>query len=711
MSFRTVYQDMIMPLNNNKLRKVNTVVMDGPYDIIEEKKITEAGDTILKRYQKGKFLGKGGFAKCYEIKDTDTGRAMAAKIIDKSTLSKGRAKQKLLSEIKIHKAMNHPHVVKFDGYFEDSQRAYILLELCPNQTLKEMVKKRKKLHELEAQFYMSQLVSGVKYIHTLNVIHRDLKLGNLFIGKSLELKIGDFGLAAKLDFAGERRRTVCGTPNYIAPEVLNSKVCGHSFEADVWSIGVILYAMLVGKPPFETSNVKTTYRKIKANDYIIPADAGLSSEAKALIEEILVANPSNRPTLDTIMRHQFMTKNYIPKQLPITSLTFPLSCDFINQYIKSDKNDSSKLLSSTTTAASTKKMITESASKEITHTKDLLNQGQTQSQKTLDIRAVTASKPSTQAVVGSTKAFLKTNNYITSLQRPAFQPQPKSTIKPVVLATKKSNTNIKIMSGTCARPLQGSTPSIQNSMLTSNNTTSNFNTVGSGARVVPSSAVPTIRPTEVGIDYVMYYQDYTDKYGIGYILTTGVSGFYYNDMTNLLWLDYRSQYAYSDFYSKGEKAAMLYVSESACSKELEKKVKILTHFRNWCQKIKEEGKAHFPATSLPVATATGEVALKRIIKTKNGILLRLSNNVVQMIFLDQSQIILCFKSKVLIYISKKGVKQSMKITNELLVTAGEKVVKRFKYTLNMLNYLNSNKGLALSQRVKPTHDRRAPQII
>ncbi len=698
--------------------------MDTPYDIIEEKRVTESGDTVLKRYQKGKFLGKGGFAKCYEIRDADNGRIMAAKIIDKSTLNKGRAKQKLLSEIKIHKSMSHPNIVRFEGYFEDSQRAYIILELCPNQTLKEMVKKRKKLHELEVQFYMSQLVSGVKYIHSQNVIHRDLKLGNLFVGRNLELKIGDFGLAAKLDFAGERRRTVCGTPNYIAPEVLNSKVCGHSFEADVWSIGVILYAMLVGKPPFETSNVKNTYKKIKANDYSIPDDAGLSSEAKALIVEILATNPAHRPSLDSILKHPFMTKNTIPKQLPITSLAFPLSGEFISQYVtKTDKNDSSKMHSSTTTAASVRKA--EAAPVKDQPPISVQSLRQVESQKNFEnVRASTAAKPTpTGPLSGTTKVFLKTNNYVTSLQRPvAFQPQPKNPVKPVVLTTKKSSTTLKALGGTATqhRLSQGSTPSIQCSLMTANNTTSNLHSM-IGSVKVPATAGNTSRPTEgSNIDYVMYYQDYTDKYGIGYVLTNGVIGFYYNDMTNLLWLEHRGQYGYSDFYSKGEKAAMTFVPETAgfgttpTSKDLEKKIKILSHFRNYCARLREEGKTQLPTTGLPTTTAgVQEVALRRVIKTKNGILLKLTNNVVQMIFLDQSQIVLCFKTKVLIYVSKKGVKQSMKITNELLVTAGEKVVKRFKYTLNILNYLNSNKGIPMSPKSgrMTAHGRGAPQLI
>jgi polo-like kinase 1 len=105
---------------------------------------------------------------------------------------------------------------------------------------------------------------AIKYMHQNRIMHRDLKLGNLFLTDKMEVKVGDFGLATKIEFVGEKKRTVCGTPNYIAPEVIDSKA-GHSFEVDIWSFGVITYAMLFGRPPFETSDVKQTYKRIKTN--------------------------------------------------------------------------------------------------------------------------------------------------------------------------------------------------------------------------------------------------------------------------------------------------------------------------------------------------------------------------------------------------------------------------------------------------------------
>ena len=199
--------------------------------IIEEKIYKSSGETTFKRYSKGRFLGKGGFARVYEFLNLDSKQISAGKMISKTSLTKSRARQKLMSEIKIHRSLNHSNIVRFEHFFEDSENVYILLELCTNQTLSELIRRRKRLTELEVQCYSYQVISALKYLHSHRVIHRDIKLGNLFLSEKMELKLGDFGLATKLEFDGERKRTICGTPNYIAPEILDGSQ-GHSYEVD-----------------------------------------------------------------------------------------------------------------------------------------------------------------------------------------------------------------------------------------------------------------------------------------------------------------------------------------------------------------------------------------------------------------------------------------------------------------------------------------------
>jgi polo-like kinase 1 len=132
---------------------------------------------------------------------------------------------------------------------------------------------------------MLQVLDGLEYLHSQKIIHRDLKLGNLFLNENMCVKIGDFGLATKIDFYGEKKKTICGTPNYIAPEILESK--GHSYEVDVWSFGVIMYTLVYGRPPFESKDVKDTYKKIKDCSFSFPENVYSSNNLKVLVSSIL----------------------------------------------------------------------------------------------------------------------------------------------------------------------------------------------------------------------------------------------------------------------------------------------------------------------------------------------------------------------------------------------------------------------------------------
>ena len=292
--------------------------------------------TKIRKYKIGRFLGKGGFAKCYELICQDNNKIFAAKMIAKNSLKTDRQKQKLITEIKIHKSCHYPNIVAFEHNFEDSENVYILLELCQNQTLNEIHLRRKILTELEVQCYIIQLVKALQYLHSHRIIHRDLKLGNLFLNDKMELKVGDFGLATKLDYDGERKKTICGTPNYIAPEVISKS--GHSYAVDIWAIGIIIFTLLCGKPPFETRDVKTTYGKIKAADYSFPENCKISKVAKNLIKKILVVDSKSRPSLKDILLDDFFNQGLaIPKLLPTSTLAFKPPSEYINRYIPKNK--------------------------------------------------------------------------------------------------------------------------------------------------------------------------------------------------------------------------------------------------------------------------------------------------------------------------------------------------------------------------------------
>uniref|UniRef100_A0A4W6DWL2 Serine/threonine-protein kinase PLK3 n=1 Tax=Lates calcarifer TaxID=8187 RepID=A0A4W6DWL2_LATCA len=260
-------------------------------------------------------LLKGGFARCYEMTDLSTNKMYAVKVIPQSRVSKPHQRDKITNEIELHKTLSHKHVVKFSHHFEDQENIYIFLELCSRKSLAHIWKARHTLTEPEVRYYLRQIISGLKYLHSRGILHRDLKLGNFFVNENMELRLGDFGLAAKLETVEQRKKTICGTPNYLAPEVLNRQ--GHGTESDVWSLGCVMYTLMCGSPPFETLDLKETYKCIKEVRYNLPST--LSPAAQKLISGILQKNPSDRLTLDQILNHEFFTKGFTPDKLPPSS--------------------------------------------------------------------------------------------------------------------------------------------------------------------------------------------------------------------------------------------------------------------------------------------------------------------------------------------------------------------------------------------------------
>ncbi|KAL1412064.1 Cell cycle serine/threonine-protein kinase cdc5/MSD2 [Vanrija albida] len=266
-------------------------------------------------YSRTGFLGEGGFARVYEVFDEEATRK-AVKVVHKASIKTKKNKTKLWAEIKLHQMLVHPDVVRFHDCFEDDENVYMVLELCENGSLMDLLRRRRRYSEPEARYFLVQIIGACLYMHDMNVIHRDLKLGNLFLDGDMNVKVGDFGLAALIENPGERKKTICGTPNYIAPEVLFDTANGHSFEVDVWSVGVILYTLLIGKPPFQTKDVKAIYRRIRENRYEFPADKEISSSAMDLISSILNSNPDKRPSLQAILQHRWFTDGPFPSHIP-----------------------------------------------------------------------------------------------------------------------------------------------------------------------------------------------------------------------------------------------------------------------------------------------------------------------------------------------------------------------------------------------------------
>ncbi|CAD8082993.1 unnamed protein product [Paramecium primaurelia] len=547
--------------------------------IIEERYKKPDGEIAYRRYQKGKVLGKGGFAKCYEVTCIESKKVLAAKIIAKSTLKKGRTKAKLITEIKLHKSLHHQNIVQFEDVFEDNDNVYILLELCQNQTLNELLKRRRRITQIEVQCYLKQLIGALKYIHSHRVLHRDLKLGNLFINDKMELKLGDFGLATKLDYDGQRRNTICGTPNYIAPEILDDRM-GHSYQADIWSVGVIIYTLLIGKPPFETSDVKTTYNKISQCQFNFPDHIQISENAKNLISRILVLDPSKRLTLDEILSHPFMTSNPIPKTTHISQLLSPPTAAWLSQYSQASMLNSKQLQP------------------------ELIS-------------------------VKTTSQLPKMNNLFSAQIKMSQAERIKTLTEGINYLSENQQTNKK-----------------------------------QGLNLQNNNQIELSKENEVV--YVIKCCDYQSKYGIGYVLSNNHSGVLFNDSTKIIQCN-KQEFNYFDRFNQNSN----YEFENY-PQELNKKVTLLQKFTQYLG---------IDENNIICNSQISTIFVDKFLKTRNALLLKLSNGVIQADFIDKTIIVISTNENIL-FVNEKGDKFSYNLEQ---IKDKDKIQRRYNYVQQLRN--------------------------
>ncbi|XP_059575876.1 inactive serine/threonine-protein kinase PLK5 isoform X3 [Alligator mississippiensis] len=255
---------------------------------------------------------QGAFGRCYKLTDMATNKVYAVKIVSQACVSRLGSRSKVEREIALHSRLSHPHVVGFHRHFADRDHIYMVLEYCSRRSLAHVLKARKVLTEPEVRYYLRQVIAGLRYLHRQGIIHRDLKLSNFFLTKTMQVKIGDLGLATREDPAGRRRGVVCGTPNYLAPEVIEKR--GHSVKSDIWALGCIMYTALTGCSPFEITRKQEMYQCIREGRY--PAPSQLSPSARSLITRLLAPDPAARPSLDEVLRHDFFTQGFTPDKLP-----------------------------------------------------------------------------------------------------------------------------------------------------------------------------------------------------------------------------------------------------------------------------------------------------------------------------------------------------------------------------------------------------------
>ncbi|KAJ8560651.1 hypothetical protein K7X08_022511 [Anisodus acutangulus] len=270
--------------------------MDGPRNI------------IFGKYEMGRLLGQGTFAKVYYGRHIITSESVAIKVINKDHVKREGMMEQIIREISIMRLVRHPNIVELKEVMATKQKIFVVMEYVKGGELFAKVANGK-LQENIARKYFQQLISAVDFCHSRGVYHRDLKPENLLLDENENLKVSDFGLSALSEqLRGDGLlHTQCGTPAYVAPEVLRKKGYDGA-KSDIWSCGVILYVLLAGFLPFKHENLMKMYRKVFKGEYEFPP--WFPPEAKKLISKLLVADPEKRIAISAVTRVPWFIKEF-----------------------------------------------------------------------------------------------------------------------------------------------------------------------------------------------------------------------------------------------------------------------------------------------------------------------------------------------------------------------------------------------------------------
>ncbi|XVF20413.1 hypothetical protein REPUB_Repub11eG0196500 [Reevesia pubescens] len=265
-------------------------------------------NALFGKYELGRLLGCGAFAKVYHARNVRTGQSVAIKVINKKKLSNTSLMSNIKREISIMSRLNHPYIVKLYEVLATKTKIYFVMELVKGGELFAKVAKGRFSEDLSRK-YFQQLISAVGYCHSRGVFHRDLKPENLLVDENGNLKVSDFGLSAITDQIRPDGllHTLCGTPAYVAPEILTKKGYDGA-KVDVWSCGVILFVLNAGYLPFNDPNLMVMYKKIYKGEFRCPK--WMSSDLKRFLSRLLDTNPETRITIHEILKDPWFNKGY-----------------------------------------------------------------------------------------------------------------------------------------------------------------------------------------------------------------------------------------------------------------------------------------------------------------------------------------------------------------------------------------------------------------
>jgi serine/threonine protein kinase len=280
----------------------------------------------VRSYAIGNEIGQGAFSRVFSAVNLITKSPRAIKVIHRSSLTHSQDSQRVHQEISILSHLHHSHLICLKETFTDDKFLYIVLNLCEGGDLFKYILNQGHLDEPTSALVFSQILSAVAFCHSHNIVHRDLKLENVLITTFPTVQLSDFGLSGFV-VKGERMTVYCGSPCYLAPEC-HCKIAYDGIKADIWSLGVMLFAMVTGSFPWAVTNSTAMVRQILKGKYDIPK--ALSMECRSLINGMLQVNPGTRLTMAEVLEHPFLKQLelspfYRPDEVP--SLKLPVTID------------------------------------------------------------------------------------------------------------------------------------------------------------------------------------------------------------------------------------------------------------------------------------------------------------------------------------------------------------------------------------------------
>ena len=658
------------------------------------------------KYRKGEKLGEGGFGEVYEFIIIGTNEKRAAKIINNSKLDDPQSQNAYYNEKKYNELLGFKYLCKCHYIFSDEKYTYFILDYMKNKTLKELNEKRK-LSELEIKHYCFELLLALEYLHKMNIIHRDIKLSNVLLNENMEVKLCDFGLA--IDNNLKEQKNICGTMNYIAPELYNKKGGGlkYSFKTDIWAFGILMYTLFFHTTPFKAEPKKKIEFNMNNIDETLQKDSTISKEAKDLLKRILVKDPDSRPRIEAIKASSFFQNGRgIPKYLPESTTKKSMTRDEEDEYVNNailkgecldkdfdlpyktankrysynernemesyidheeltikeeddEENDKSENSINNNNNVMNIKINKNYIKENETAIELKIDKNKTRNSISFSNNIFEKAISREETKKNIIKIINATNEKISESidnSNDTFPSNIKSKEKPIIKNSEfkqKSNTNKEIEEIKEEKEekeeKENNEIKIHYKPITKakiENDKNNFNDKEEKKQILKENNNIFVRINNDNNNILIKkYIDLSDKCGIGYMLTNDDIGVYFNDGTKMIRIKNTTNFIYIDEKRNEEN---LSVRKTKLNSELKKKLNILLLFNKKFTKYLRN-KNNFEKN---INKQTVDLYVKKWMKSQYAYFFLLSNNKIQILFEDKSQIIFDFQQKKMCYTNK-----------------------------------------------------------